>query len=95
MLPLPLLAAFAGLCFATIGISYRLGQRKGVAPMSLALVLGAVGSACFAVASSVRGRGEFHLPRCRKSFSAASALAAASLAAALYSLFEEAAPLPA
>jgi len=43
------LAMLSGVSFTFIGIGYRLGQPRGVAPVRAALVIGVVGSISFAV----------------------------------------------
>ena len=47
MSPLLLLAGLSGLCFAYIGVAYRLGQSRRMDPMSLAMVLAVVGTVFF------------------------------------------------
>ena len=46
-LPLLSLAVLSGLGFAGLGVSFRLGQAKGLSPAHVALVIGVVGSAVF------------------------------------------------
>ena len=41
------LAFLAGACFACIGVSYRVGQARGVRPTQIALVMSLVGAAVF------------------------------------------------